>query len=248
MDAAQTAFLTAGITVALAGAVGYGLYRVVNVLEPRSPSDWGRRWLSWSLFLACISQLPSFFRQLDANSFAVWVLISVVLGVVGFSFGWLYGKFFKLRKHNRAPPGVAYSSSTGSNSDTEDQFYQVAWKELQVRRVNEGLWARAYAQAEGNKDRAKALYLDARATQLRDRDRHKKAEAQAEQRKEAVSKATTYTLNTIGRILFLALALFSVIGILSAVIMIVEVGPAGAIALIIWGPLAYWSIKRLIDG
>jgi hypothetical protein len=220
MDAAQTALLTSGITVALAGAVGYGLYRLVNVAVPKTASDWGRKWLSWCLFLSSISQLPSFFLHLDANSFAVWVLISVVLGVAGFSFGWLYGRFYKLRSTDQTTKELTFKETKNTSLKVDDRFYQIAWKEVQVNRVNEGLWAKAYAQAEGNETRAKAIYLQTRANQLKERERNRIAETQAQKRKEAVSSAATYILNVV-ELLFLVLALFSILGILSAVIMII---------------------------
>ncbi len=121
MDAAQTALLTAGVRVALAGAAGYGLYRLINVADRQKPSDWGRQWLSWSLFFACVAQLPSFFRLLDANSFAVWLLVSVVSGTVAFLIGWLYGKFFALRLRREGgirPSAIVTVNSSDGGKDS----------------------------------------------------------------------------------------------------------------------------------
>lgn len=172
--------ITAGVTVGIAAAVGYGLYRLINVANPQTPSDWGRRWLSWSLFLACISQLPSFFRHLDSNSFAVWVLISVVLGALGFSIGWVYGKLFKLGNSSSTRPTSAVTSNTNTSESVDEQYYEVAWNEVKLKRVNEGLWAKAYAEADGNKEKITAIYLKSRAKQLRDQARSRQAQENSE--------------------------------------------------------------------
>jgi len=144
----------------------------------------------------------------------------VVLGVAGFSFGWLYGRFYKLRSTDQTTKELTFKETKNTSLKVDDRFYQIAWKEVQVNRVNEGLWAKAYAQAEGNETRAKAIYLQTRANQLKERERNRIAETQAQKRKEAVSSAATYILNVV-ELLFLVLALFSILGILSAVIMII---------------------------
>ena len=169
MDTASTALLTSLFTVGISGVIGYGLYRIVNVSTPATPSGWGRRLLSWTLFLTSISSLPAFFRYLDANSFAVWVLVSSVAGTTMFAIGWGYGKWFsEIARKQRRKTGT---SSKIWGPRIADIYYEVAWKELRAHKVNEGLWARVYADTNGQKEEAKARYIEARARQLYEKNR-----------------------------------------------------------------------------
>lgn len=182
MDAVESALLSAGITVALAGAVGYGLYRIINVPNPQTPLDWGRKWLSYSLFLTCISALSSFFWHLDANSFAVWVLVSVVLGTLCFFIGWAYGKLrnIQIKKSTRL------RGSTESRLFEEEIYAQVA-EELAQGKRKDSLWAKALAESDGIENKAKSLYIKYRVQSIK--DEIEVSEKNEKQRQEA-KKAT----------------------------------------------------------
>ena len=47
-----------------------------------------------------------------------------------------------------------------------DKFYKVAYDEITINRADPVLWAKAFAHAEGNQDKAKALYIKYRVEQL----------------------------------------------------------------------------------
>lgn len=88
--------VTAAVTVALAGAVGYGIYRLTNPKhKPASPLDLARKWFAWMAVLVSFATLPPFFRLFDVNSIAMWVIALVFYGGLAFGAGWLYGKFVK---------------------------------------------------------------------------------------------------------------------------------------------------------
>lgn len=185
MDAAAYALGTAAVTVSLAGAVGYGLYRLVNVSEPKSAFDYARKWLAWGLALASIVQLPKFFHHLDVNSFAVWVLLVAVVGSVAFLLGWLYGRFFTTSLPSLTPVVIrdlktsigktkqvttskqtAQSSPETLTGSIDDQFYEIAWVELETEKIDKGLWAKSFTEAEGDIEKTKVAYLKNRVRKL----------------------------------------------------------------------------------
>ncbi|XAL98447.1 hypothetical protein OT109_12760 [Phycisphaeraceae bacterium D3-23] len=48
------------------------------------------------------------------------------------------------------------------------QFYQQALDELEHSGRDDGLWAKSIVQAQGNEDKARAIYIKKRARQLSD--------------------------------------------------------------------------------
>jgi len=48
----------------------------------------------------------------------------------------------------------------------DDAFYDEVAKEMQENRLIPGVWARAFAEADGDENRAKAIYIKSRVTQL----------------------------------------------------------------------------------
>ena len=231
----------------LAGAVGYWLYRLFRVKHPQTPIHYARIWLAWSLFIASLTKLPSFFRHLDANSFAVWVLLSVVSGTLAGSIGWLYGRFFKLHIYESRKPN-SISGQTAINTNINDTYYyEIAWKELLIKRINEGLWAKAFAQADGNIEKTKAIYLELRARQLRESERSRKTKVKSKQWNDAISRATNYMLSSIGRAFMVMVAVISNVGVIGTIFAMVEYELTMVVGLIFFGPLAYWSTTRVIN-
>ena len=90
------------ITVAISGAVGYGIYRLTRPKhKPAGPLDLGRTCFAWMAIIVSFATLPPFFRHFDANSIATWVFGLVFYGGLAFGAGWLYGKLVKFGAANR---------------------------------------------------------------------------------------------------------------------------------------------------
>ena len=54
----------------------------------------------------------------------------------------------------------------------EEALYEIVASEIAVRRVKKGLWAKAFAQCEGDPNRTKALYIKLRVQALKDEAAH----------------------------------------------------------------------------
>jgi len=90
----EGSLIAAAITVALAGAVGYGIYQLaLPRYKPACPLDLGRKWFAWIAIFVSLATLPPFFRHFDATSIATWLIALVFYGGLAFAAGWLYGKF-----------------------------------------------------------------------------------------------------------------------------------------------------------
>ena len=61
------------------------------------------------------------------------------------------------------------------NTDTrqnEEALYEIVAAEMAVRKIKKGLWAKAYAQCEGDQNRTRALYVKLRVQALKDEAAH----------------------------------------------------------------------------
>lgn len=72
---------------------------------------------------------------------------------------------------------LCFSSTTKKTKDTaikadaannaiRDKYYRIAYDEVTIEKPEPTLWAKAFANAEGNQDKAKALYIKYRVEQL----------------------------------------------------------------------------------
>lgn len=75
----------------------------------------------------------------------------------------------------------------------DDQLYDIVAKEIRAESLVEGLYTRAFAEADGDKDKAKARYIKLRVQQLRQeydiRVKQAKAEHDSSIRAERVKQA-----------------------------------------------------------
>ena len=55
--------------------------------------------------------------------------------------------------------------------ESEEQAYQKAAEEIENNTYRKGIWAKAFAEAEGVEHRQKALYIKYRAKQLMEEDK-----------------------------------------------------------------------------
>ncbi len=83
----------------------------------------------------------------------------------------------------------------------DDELYEKAWAELEDGALNRGLWARCYAEVDGDTEKAKARYIKARVQQLARAEQQRqdaelerlrqqqRAERDAQERERAESEA-----------------------------------------------------------
>lgn len=180
--------ITTALSFILAAAVGYGLYKVITVKGlASSPIDYGRMWMAWMVFIISLipTTLPSFFQHLDANSFVLWLMGIVFFGAVAFITGWIYGKLFGKKqeiisdpaqinhvveeKPHEATNEEQINSNDPANSTTsaqEEEFWAQALDEFEGTSRRPGLWAKSFADAQGDDALTKANYLKQRTTEL----------------------------------------------------------------------------------
>jgi len=76
-----------------------------------------------------------------------------------------------------------------SSSINEDEFYEQAMEEVESDDKVKGIWAKAFAKAEGNESRAKAMYINVRA-KLLIQEKNESEEKSKKQRQETLALRT----------------------------------------------------------
>ena len=61
----------------------------------------------------------------------------------------------------------------------EEEFYELAYEEIESGNLKKGLWAKAFSEAEGDENKAKALYIKYRFDQIK--EGHKEIEQEEEE-------------------------------------------------------------------
>ena len=157
--------------------------------------------------------------------------------------------------------------STAEQRLLEERLYAQVVQEVSQGIRRDGLWAKAIAESNGSNDYAKALYIRYRVQSLVDeaevsfkRAQEDARRRQAEQdlvfknqRREQGRLERNKTINSIGKLLFGTLAVFCGMVLISSVAMMIRLAAemgfkgilVGSVNLVIFGPLLYWSIKKL---
>ena len=145
-SSASDALLIGAVTVTLALAVGFGLFKLFLPKEAAtSPISVGRKWFAWMIFISTLICLPKFFHKLDADAFVTWLICCVFFGGLAFLLGYLYGLFRFRKKSSSVDAPMATSSSPVSpppeistklmnDQDTscdDEPFYAQAMMEIQ---------------------------------------------------------------------------------------------------------------------
>jgi hypothetical protein len=99
----------------------------------------------------------------------------------------------------------------------EDWAYDEVAKELQKQAMIPGVWARAFAEAGGDQEKARAMYIKLRVTQLmeqRARDEHNRTVKQTARRMEAIRSQLLQGVRLVGALVTGLLAVaFLMVGI-----------------------------------
>lgn len=221
MEDAETAFITAAITVSLAGVIGYIFYRIITVKRARlTANDYGRRWLALTVFIGTISTLPRFFRDFDLDSFARWIIAVVFFGCVAFVAGWLYGKFVMKKRERIVSIDTSNSNNINNSqnqagnitknkplslagSEEDEKFYEIAWAEVEGENIKKSLWAKSFSECDGDNHRAKAKYISLRVAELKNREEKSSQENDIARSNAEANNNTQDESNVLGNIMLL---------------------------------------------
>lgn len=166
---AFSAYFVTLITVAMGGAVGWWLRKLISPQGlTDTPQELGRAWAGWVIFVSCATQLSAFIGKLDAVSFFYWLIGGGAMTAVAYAAGWGYGKWFKFSGPPMSPPHDLPRAPSGmpDTSVDEESAYARAADELETNQVDKATWARAFSESDGDAEKSKARYITLRVKKL----------------------------------------------------------------------------------
>lgn len=169
------------MVIGLAFIVGWWLRALLAPPgPPTTPTELGRSWAGWVVFIGTLSTFPRFLQHFDAYSFATWLIAIVFFGSLAFVGGWLYGALIMKDRTftRRSVDGVATGIVTedvgpseqitwtdrcriavGALRSADDDLYAQALHEIVSDGRRDGVWAKALAKSGGDERRARAMYI-----------------------------------------------------------------------------------------
>lgn len=152
--------------------------------KPRTPIDHGRAWAAYVAFFSVLSCAYFFYHDSLRNAIATVLLNVFVFPLISFIGGLAYG-YFKTREQSLPDhsPVAAQPDASPSRAlvvaapaqQTEELMWASALGEFESDKKRSGLWAKSFAQAEGNDAQAKAHYLKQRVAELQTEERERSA-------------------------------------------------------------------------
>jgi hypothetical protein len=146
--AATSAFLT----VAIRGLIAFCIFKLLTINLTRktlySPANNGR-WVGACLMGFSILTHQSFNKS-DADFYFGIVLVSTVWFILGFVIGYAWRTFKPMKE------GLSQYKMTEVN---DEKLWERASVELNSDSRNKGLWAKCFAESNGDEAKAKAMYL-----------------------------------------------------------------------------------------
>ena len=115
------------------------------------------------------------------EAIASWIAGSIGIGslafLTGVAFqimaGWvIFAKnnapqVIKAVKAKSAESARQFNENIQHDRENEERLYDIVAQELKIARINAGLWTKAFAEANGNEQLAKAKYIKLRVDQLK---------------------------------------------------------------------------------
>lgn len=149
----------------------------------------GKRWFKFVLLMVGITAgikalfalgYPNTGNKL-ALAFLQFVGGAIIFGVPAFFLGWLAGKEETPNADNALPAAAVEAPAPSDRSSPpqtspeprrfdEDAAYTQALKEVESGTVEQAVWSRAFAEADGMDAKARALYIKLRVERMRKAD------------------------------------------------------------------------------
>jgi hypothetical protein len=152
------AFIWGGIALLVLGIWALARRLKKGGGEIRTPSQVGFRWMGWWAIVVFFTFITKAYNAgLSFTQFLIsYVPPAVFLLLCGYLAGWLYGRFFKFR-----------TQLAVAKDGVDEGVYEAAMKEVDGGDRRAGVWAKAFAESDGDEAKAKAKYIQYRVQQIK---------------------------------------------------------------------------------
>ena len=164
-----------GLRVLVAVGISAVAYKLISPKgKSTKPLDSARRGAAWGTFSALSTTLPDVLHTFSPQAWLKLAICLIATLIFGFLMGFAIGsiRFWKRKpKIDTASVGTGESKKVDSASYSEipakdrQDIYTVVADEIESKNVDRGVWARAFAEADGDAEKTKASYIRLRVNQ-----------------------------------------------------------------------------------
>lgn len=125
------------------------------------------------MLFTSMGMLSRFFGTWDAFWLVMWLVGAGFWAFVAFALGWAHGALFKFKvptTHTADPARAKHPSGID-----EEAIYAAIAQELEAGVADKALWTRLFAEAGGDGNKVKALYIKQRFDRLAAQERERLA-------------------------------------------------------------------------
>ena len=172
----------------------------------------------------------------------IWSIVGTIAGVY-------YGRKNAKSKSIASSPRISNLDQTLDSTEPQnfDQIYKKIAEEIESKKYDRGLLTRAIAEGGGDREKAKSIYIKLRAIELD--SEIKRQSKQDKIRKKAKQKAAqSNLLNNIGKYVYGFIFLFSVIGIISTILLLAieDTSYFALLPIVLWAPVAIFTYRKMM--
>ena len=160
------AFTSALMLTVLFGGIGWFLKWLIwdGTKTAFSGAEYGRKFSAYIMFFTIIGSAHNFIRKDFIDAVFSLIITIILFPTVAYGVGYIFG-FIKLSRRGQAENSTGVESGRAESVATDDHWEQ-AYKEVNGGERVTAIWARAFSEADGDENKAKARYLSMRFAQL----------------------------------------------------------------------------------
>jgi hypothetical protein len=159
-------FLTAFIIATSLIVGGYLIWKYISRLAAGEGAvRTGIRWAAAGVFLVFGVSIGSFINEPLYKAFISFFILLIAIPAPLFIIGFLFRTVLRIARRGSLKNGLPFKSPFPSSRDSEEIWARIA-EEMEGEAQSKALWAKAFAEANGSSENAKAIYMKLRYDQI----------------------------------------------------------------------------------
>ena len=156
------------VMVFIAGLIGSFIKNKIwdNSKPTISPADYGKKWSAYIAFFVPLSSIPNFIHESLTEAIARFIVALIFFPLFAGLLGLLFGAIQSRNTITSKVQSIDANKKNTNSIEEEDSYYEIALTEINESTTKLSTWARAIANSLGDENKAKAIYIQLRVSEL----------------------------------------------------------------------------------
>ena len=156
------------VMVFIAGLIGsYIKNKIWDNSKPTiTPADYGKKWSAYIAFFVPLSSIPNFIHESPTEAIARFIVALIFFPLFAGLLGLLFGAIQSRSTKTSEPQLIKVDEKNTKSKEDEDSYYEIALTEINESTTKTSTWSRAIANSLGDENKAKAIYIQLRVSEL----------------------------------------------------------------------------------